>query len=90
MVPRVAARKAHQRLWEFSFATPKRLLQQYLPTPDILGATVVASGRGASRVVAAYLPPTEPRGRSVTLTCFIRWPAGVKLPTPGPVFSLRL
>jgi len=61
-----------------------------VPTPDILGATVVASGRGASRVVAAYLPPTEPRGRSVTLTCFIRWPAGVKLPTPGPVFSLRL
>jgi hypothetical protein len=44
-----------------------------VPTPDILGATVVASGRDASRVVAAYLPPTEPRGRSVTLTCYTRW-----------------
>src|SRR4030095_15483449 len=29
MVPHVVARKAHQRLQEFSFATPKRLLQQY-------------------------------------------------------------
>jgi hypothetical protein len=29
MVPHVAARKTHQRLSEFSFATPKRLLQQY-------------------------------------------------------------
>ena len=42
----------------------------YLPTPDILGAAVVASGRDANRVVAAHLPPTEPRGRSGTLTCF--------------------
>jgi len=31
MVPHVVARKAHQRLQEFSFATPKRLLQQYPP-----------------------------------------------------------
>ena len=38
MVPRVAARKAHQRLQEFSLATPKRLLQQY---------------RGQSRLLAA-------------------------------------
>ena len=49
-------------------------LVRFVPTPDILGAIVVASGRDASRVVAAYLPPTEPRGRSVTLTCYIRWP----------------
>jgi hypothetical protein len=27
--PHVAARKAHQRLQEFSFATPEKLLQQY-------------------------------------------------------------
>jgi hypothetical protein len=43
-----------------------------VPTPDIPGAAVVASGRDANRVVAAHLPPTEPRGRSVTLTCFGR------------------
>ena len=35
MVPHLATRKTHQRLWEFSFATPKRLLQQYLPGTDI-------------------------------------------------------
>src|SRR6266850_1973901 len=35
MVPHVAARKTHQRLSKFSFVTPKRLLQQYLPTTDI-------------------------------------------------------
>src|ERR1700737_4022343 len=44
----------------------------YLPTPDILGAAVVASGRDTNRVVAAHLPPTEPRGRSATLTCYGR------------------
>jgi hypothetical protein len=31
VVPHVAARKTHQRLLEFLFATPKRLLQQYPP-----------------------------------------------------------
>jgi hypothetical protein len=30
-------------------------------------------GRDANRVVAAYLPPAEPRSRSVTLTRYIRW-----------------
>ena len=35
MVPHVAARKTHQRLSKFSFVTPKRLLQQYLPEADI-------------------------------------------------------
>src|SRR4051794_11315564 len=34
-VPHIAARQTHQRLWEFSFTTPKRLLQQYLPQADI-------------------------------------------------------
>ena len=34
MVPHLAAREAHQRLWEFSIATPKRLLQQNLPQTD--------------------------------------------------------
>ena len=29
MVPHVATHKTHQRLQEFSFDTPKRLLQQY-------------------------------------------------------------
>jgi hypothetical protein len=33
---------------------------RYVPTPYFLGATVVPSGRDASRVVAAYIPPTEP------------------------------
>jgi hypothetical protein len=32
--PEVAARKTHQRLQEFSFATPKRLLQQSPPEAD--------------------------------------------------------
>jgi len=45
-----------------------------VPTPDVLGAAVVASGRDVNRVVAAHLPPTEPRGRSVILTCYIGWP----------------
>jgi hypothetical protein len=35
MVPHVAARKTHQRLLKFSFVTPKRLLQQYLPKADV-------------------------------------------------------
>jgi hypothetical protein len=35
MVPHLAAREAHQRLWEFSIATPKRLLQQNLPEADV-------------------------------------------------------
>ena len=35
MVPHVAARKARQRLLEFSFDTPKRLLQQYRPIPEV-------------------------------------------------------
>jgi hypothetical protein len=34
MVPRVAARKTHQRPSKFSFFTPKRLLQQYLPKAE--------------------------------------------------------
>jgi hypothetical protein len=35
--PHVAAHKAHQRLQEFSFATPKRLSQQYLHFSDLTG-----------------------------------------------------
>src|SRR6267143_4308886 len=42
------------------------------PTPDILGAAVVASGRDANRVVTAHIPSTKPRGPSVTLTCYGR------------------
>jgi hypothetical protein len=48
MVPHVATHKTHQRLQEFSFATPKRLLQQYLPQAEILGG-----GRTASRGIIA-------------------------------------
>ena len=40
MVPHVAARKPHQRPQEFSFATPKRLLQQYRHLADIAPAIV--------------------------------------------------
>jgi hypothetical protein len=43
-----------------------------VPTPDIPGVAVVASGWDANRFVAAHLPPTEPRGRPVTLTCYGR------------------
>ena len=35
MIPHLAAREAHQRLWEFSIAAPKRLLQQYRPLADV-------------------------------------------------------
>jgi hypothetical protein len=35
MAPHVAARKAHQRLSEFSFTPPKRLLQQYRHETDM-------------------------------------------------------
>src|SRR6516162_740963 len=35
MVPHIAARKTHQRLYEFLFDTPKRLLQQNRPIDDI-------------------------------------------------------
>ena len=35
MVPRVPAPKAHQRLQEFSFASSKRLWQQYRSKGDI-------------------------------------------------------
>src|SRR5258705_13067990 len=40
MVPHVVARKTHQRLLKFSFVTPKRLLQQYLPEAGIAGGPV--------------------------------------------------
>jgi hypothetical protein len=43
MVPHLAAREAHQRLWEFSIAAPKRLLQLYLPTPDIVPKVAIRS-----------------------------------------------
>jgi hypothetical protein len=35
MVPHVAAHKTHQRVWEFSSVTPKRLLQQYRHITDM-------------------------------------------------------
>ena len=37
MVPHIAERKTHQPLSEFSFATPKRLLQQYRHFSDLPG-----------------------------------------------------
>src|SRR5258705_9509610 len=39
MVPHVAARKTHQRLLKFSFVTPKRLLQQNRPIPEVAALT---------------------------------------------------
>jgi hypothetical protein len=60
MVPHVAARKTHQRLLKFSFVTPKRLLQQYLPEEDILMKQVRSRrGRlahGVARMPAQCLP----------------------------------
>jgi hypothetical protein len=35
MVPHVAARKTHQRLYKVSFVPPKKILQQYLPIADM-------------------------------------------------------
>jgi hypothetical protein len=43
MVPYVASRKMRQRLFEFSFDTPKRLLQQYLPGPDLDGGAAIST-----------------------------------------------
>ena len=72
MVPHVAERKRHQRLQEFSFATPKRLLQQYLPQPDSCTAAMTKrcphSGRPAAykaRVVISSqsFGPEPRRGR---------------------------
>src|SRR3954449_2058976 len=34
MVPHIPTGKTHQRLQDFSFDSPKRLLQQYLPGSD--------------------------------------------------------
>jgi hypothetical protein len=49
------------------FRSPHWHVRQ-VPTPEIPGAAVVASGRDAIRDVPAHISPTEPRGRSVTLT----------------------
>ena len=35
MVPDIAVHKTHQWLQKFSFVTPKRLLQQYLPKAEV-------------------------------------------------------
>ena len=66
MVPHVATRKTHQRFQEFSFDTPKRLLQQYLPIADVTeallthatiwfnsGASVVQMARNNRRAAAS-------------------------------------
>ena len=55
MVPHLAAREAHQRLWEFSIAAPKRLLQQYppeavVPTRSALKAKRTWRGRRFERL----------------------------------------
>jgi hypothetical protein len=62
MVPRVTARKAHQRLWEFSFATPKRLLQQYRHFSDVApsAANVLISPTSGHRTLSAARVPASP------------------------------
>jgi hypothetical protein len=76
----VRMRKArHEHMWsglaQRSDLTADMLnWQQRANSGHSWGAAVVASGRDANRVVAAHLPPTEPRDRSVTLTCYISWP----------------
>lgn len=42
---------------------------------------MVASRRRVNRVWRAYLPPTEPRSRSVTLNCYISGPEISRSPT---------
>src|SRR5215207_7958331 len=51
MVPHVAARKAYQPLSEFSFATPKRLLQQYLPLVDMIEPVDCTASKSTDRPV---------------------------------------
>jgi hypothetical protein len=36
-VPHIATHETHQRPWKISFVTQKRLLQQYLPRPEVAG-----------------------------------------------------
>src|SRR6476660_1341815 len=48
MVPHVAACKTHQRLLKFSFVTPKRLLQQYLPQAEVMAYSMTSSARAIS------------------------------------------
>ena len=35
VVSHIVAHETHQRLWKISFATPKRLFQQYLPLTEV-------------------------------------------------------
>jgi len=60
MVPHLAAREAHQRLWEFSIAAPKRLLQQYLPRADIYNTH---GDIRLARIRAAFPPGREHQAR---------------------------
>jgi hypothetical protein len=65
----VRMRKArHEHMWsglaQRSDLTADMLnWQQRANSGHSWGAAVVASGRDANRVVAAHLPPTEPRDR---------------------------
>jgi hypothetical protein len=67
------------RNWAVRFTLKNRRRQPGLSgpktftTPDIPGAAVVASGRDAKPDVPSHLSPTEPHGRSATLTYYIRW-----------------
>jgi predicted ATPase len=54
MVPHIAARKTHQRLQEFSFATPKRLSQQYLPKADVLALPTTSTLTTSARRVTPW------------------------------------
>jgi hypothetical protein len=53
IVPHVAARKTqtHRRLQEFSFATPKRLLQQNLPNAEVVPRAELTSESGRAALL---------------------------------------
>jgi hypothetical protein len=72
MVPHVGARETHQRLYKFSFTTPKRLLQQYRREADATRASTLAIIVGEAKTIAEALGhPYADERRLVGL----RWPA---------------
>jgi hypothetical protein len=81
MVPHVAARKTNQRFLKFSFFTPKRLQQQYLPKAVLLADSIAdrqhdqigtISGRSFDRLVGAGEQRT-PALAAARESIFVSW-----------------
>jgi hypothetical protein len=98
MVPHLAACEAHQRLLEFSIATPKRLLQQYRPQAELTDP-LMEVGVGANLHRSPLNLPPGSRGGSSTPTLRSKFGrdvagvddrlAGVRHPRQRPAFRAR-